>query len=134
MWKRLLLLSLGLLGLSLVSLSAQSGEGALTETEIRAWAGPREKPEIVGALVTVTMNLEKLNLLYERERADWTHTERALRSEIESAKSSLREAGTSFDLALREEKARTQGARRELVVWKVVTGILVGTLVWASVR
>jgi len=133
MWIRLSLLPLLLGLLSLGSLWAAE-EAPLTEAEVRTWAAGKPLETIVGALVTVTMNLEKLNLLYKTERVDWTHTERALRSEIENAKSSLREAGVSFDLALREEKGRTQEARRGLIVWKVVTGILVGALVWVSVR
>ena len=133
MWKRLLLLSLGLLGLSLASLSAQNGEGPLTETEIRAWAGPREKPEIVGALVTVVLNLEKLNLLYERERSDWMSTETELRGEIENARASLKKAESSFVVALREKDLKVTRARREVFIWKLISGAFVSGIVYIAV-
>jgi predicted negative regulator of RcsB-dependent stress response len=87
----------------------------------------------VGALVTVVLNLEKLNLLYERERSDWMSTETELRGEIENARASLKKAESSFVVALREKDLKVTRARREIFIWKLISGAFVSGIVYIAV-
>jgi len=139
MWKRSLLLYCLLLGVLLppFSLCAE----ALTEAEVRAWAAGKDKETLTGALVTVTLESEKLNLLLIEERRDWTAYKEAVtksvgevRDEIKTAREASERSAKSFEEALQIQAGLMTRIKWESFGWKVAAGLATATAVYFAAR
>ena len=142
MWKQSGLWRCWLSGLLLLlSSGSLRANTPLTEAEVRAWAAGKDSETLTNALVTVSLEAEKLNLLLIEERRDWleykaevTKSLDGVRDEIKTAREASVQSATSFEKALQTQAASMTQIKMESLGWKVAAGVATATALFFAVR
>lgn len=126
---------------SLSSLVYLRADTPLTKEEIRTWAETQDRSKLVDALVTVSLEAEKLNQLLIEERKDLTEYKSAVtqsvkevRDEMKIARKASERSVASFEEALQIQAASMIQIKKELLGWKIAAGVAAATAIYMSAR